>query len=66
MRIKVNGNDRDVEVQATLADLVASFNLQPKFVAVEINCELVPRRNYDQTTLNEGDQVEIVTLVGGG
>jgi sulfur carrier protein len=66
MRIKVNGSDRDVEAQATLADLVTSFNLLPKFVAVEINHELVPRRYYDQTTLKEGDQVEIVTLVGGG
>jgi sulfur carrier protein len=66
MRISVNGNPQELEAQATVADLVANFNLQPKFVAVEVNCELVPRRNFDQTRLREGDQVEIVTLVGGG
>jgi thiamine biosynthesis protein ThiS len=66
MRVSVNGNRREIEPEATVADLVASFNLQPKFVAVEVNCELVPRRNHDQTRLAEGDQVEIVTLVGGG
>ncbi len=66
MRVRVNGKDKDIQAKATVAQLVTSFNLQPKFVAVEVNCELVPRRNYDQTTLHEGDQVEIVTLVGGG
>jgi thiamine biosynthesis protein ThiS len=66
MQIVVNGSQREVAPESTIADLVASFNLQPKFVAVEVNCDLVPRRQYDQTRLNEGDQVEIVTLVGGG
>lgn len=66
MQIVVNGSQREVEPESTIADLVASFNLQPKFVAVEVNCDLVPRRQFDQTRLNEGDQVEIVTLVGGG
>jgi thiamine biosynthesis protein ThiS len=35
-------------------------------VAVEVNRELVPRRNFEATQLQEGDHVEIVTLVGGG
>jgi sulfur carrier protein len=58
--------DADSGAGSLRADLVAGFNLQPKFVAVEVNCELVPRRNYDQIRLREGDHVEIVTLVGGG
>jgi thiamine biosynthesis protein ThiS len=35
-------------------------------VAVEVNCDLVPRRSFEATALKEGDQIEIVTLVGGG
>jgi thiamine biosynthesis protein ThiS len=66
MRVIVNGSDRDVEPGTTVADLVASFKLQPRFVAVEVNCDLVSRRVFDQTRLNEGDRIEIVTLVGGG
>lgn len=66
MQVTVNGTTRDVEPDTTLAQLVAAFNLQPKHVAVEVNCDLVPRRNYGDTKLNEGDRVEIVTLVGGG
>lgn len=66
MRVTVNGKIRDVAPETTLADLVAAFNLQPKHVAVEVNCDLVPRRNYPETRLNEDDRIEIVTLVGGG
>ncbi|HOA72213.1 MAG TPA: sulfur carrier protein ThiS [Phycisphaerae bacterium] len=66
MQITVNGTVRELQPEATVADLVAGFNLQPKHVAVEVNCELVPRREYPNTKLNEGDRVEIVTLVGGG
>jgi len=66
MRVLVNGEDRDLGSEMTVGGLVASYNLNPKHVAVEVNCELVPRRTYDATPLREGDRVEIVTLVGGG
>ena len=66
MLVSVNGRQQEIEPEATVADLVAGFNLQPKFVAVEVNRELVPRRSFDATRLAEGDQIEIVTLVGGG
>ncbi len=66
MQITVNGENRDFEAGATLAALVASFSLNPKHVAVEINEDLVPRRLYDTTALRDGDRIEIVTLVGGG
>jgi sulfur carrier protein len=66
MRLVVNGRNMDVDTGSTVAALVAGFNFQPKHVAVEVNHELVPRRNFDATQLKEGDQVEIVTLVGGG
>jgi thiamine biosynthesis protein ThiS len=66
MRINVNGEPRDVADDATVADLVAGMNLQPRQVAVERNRELVPRSQHPETSLSEGDNVEIVTLVGGG
>jgi sulfur carrier protein len=66
MQVTVNGSTRDVAPETTLADLVTSFNLQPNHVAVEVNCDLVPRRSYPETRLTEGDRIEIVTLVGGG
>lgn len=66
MRVVVNGREMDLETGTTVAAVVASFKFQPRHVAVEVNRELVPRRDFESVELKEGDQVEIVTLVGGG
>ena len=65
MRLKVNGDDRDVPDGSTVRQLVAEFRLTPEKVAVERNRRLVRRDGYD-TPLTDGDEVEIVTFVGGG
>jgi len=66
MRVQINGRDENIDPGLTVAGLVGRFNLQPKHVAVEVNCDLVPRKVFDTTSLKEGDRIEIVTLVGGG
>ena len=65
MKIKVNGESKEVPEGTTLRALVATFNLQPEKVAIELNRRLARRDKYDQP-LNDGDEVEIVTFVGGG
>ncbi len=66
MKIIVNGSPRLVEEGATVAQLVESLGVTAPHVAVEINLEVVPRAAHRETVLREGDQLEIVTLVGGG
>lgn len=66
MEIQVNGESKTVPGDATVAWLIADLELQPKFVAVERNRELVPRTEHAECRLESGDQIEIVTLVGGG
>lgn len=52
--------------EGTLCDLISQLKHDPKRLAIEVNQELVPRQQHAQTVLKDGDQVEIVTLVGGG
>ncbi|MBP7745948.1 MAG: sulfur carrier protein ThiS [Phycisphaerae bacterium] len=66
MQVTVNGESREMPDGASVADLVAQFDLTPERVAVEVNERLVRRATYRETALREGDRVEIVTLVGGG
>ena len=66
MRIEVNGQWTDQPEGATVAALLESLSLEPRRVAVERNKQLVPRARHGQTKLAENDQLEIVTLVGGG
>lgn len=65
MKIKVNGVEREVRDGANILSLLADARLKPNLVAVEVNKRLVRSEKYDQP-LKGGDEVEIVTFVGGG
>ncbi|MAT14517.1 MAG: thiamine biosynthesis protein ThiS [Planctomyces sp.] len=66
MQITINGDERQIDDGLTLAQLVSQLKMNPKFIAVERNREVVPRAEHVTCTLEENDQLEIVTLVGGG
>lgn len=65
MKITVNGDARDVPDGETVRALILRYNLVPGKVAVELNRRLIRTEKYE-TPLKEGDEVEIVTFVGGG
>jgi len=66
VKIEMNGQPREIEAGTTVACLLAGLNMQPNFLAVERNFELVPRMRHAECVLEDGDKLEIVTLVGGG
>ena len=49
-----------------MAELLDEMQMQPRYVAVERNLQLIPRATHAECILNDGDRLEIVTLVGGG
>ena len=65
MTIKVNGQDREIADGTTVTALIEQHNLSPQKVAVELNRRLLRSDKYE-TILKAGDEVEIVTFVGGG
>jgi sulfur carrier protein len=64
--LTVNGEPRRFEAPLTAAQLIASLELAGKRVALERNGEIVPRGQFEQQQLSDGDSVEIVVAVGGG
>ena len=66
LRITLNGKPRQVAAGASLRDLLAELGLADAPVAVEKNHALVRRGDQAAAVLAEGDEVEVVTLVGGG
>ena len=66
MKLQVNGEARELEDGLTLAHFIAGLELGKVRVAVERNLDIVPRDRYADTTLEDGDRLEIVTFVGGG
>jgi sulfur carrier protein len=67
MNILINGNVKVFTVvDLTIAGLVAELDLVGKRLAIEKNGEIVPRSQFAQVFLQEGDKLEIVGAVGGG
>lgn len=64
--IRVNGEHRRVRAGMSVADLALELGLEPAKVAVERNLEIVPRSTLGQVEVEDGDDFEIVTFVGGG
>jgi sulfur carrier protein len=66
MRIIVNGETRDVPQGTSVRQLIEQLAPKGAACAAEVNKELVPRREQEGRNLKDGDNIEIVTLVGGG
>ena len=64
--IILNGERRELPGPLTVASLLRHLGTRPEHVAVEVNRSLVSRQHHEETTLADGDELEVVTLVGGG
>jgi thiazole synthase len=66
LSIRVNGEHRRVRAGMSVAELTLDLGLEPTKVAVERNLEIVPRSTLGEVAIEDGDEYEIVTFVGGG
>jgi sulfur carrier protein len=66
INITVNGNSVEIEAPMTVERLLETVEVPPNYLAVEVNADVVPREQYGERIVGEGDDVELVTLVGGG
>ena len=64
--IRLNGESKSLSEGASVADLLAELGKTPSTVAVELNSVILPRDQYADTRLGEGDRLEIVQFVQGG
>jgi len=65
MKITINGQEQTSD-PITLAQLIEHLGMKQDRVAVELNRNIVPRTQWQETNLSEGDKLEIVHFVGGG
>lgn len=66
IEIVVNGERKSVPANQSVSDLLNAFKIPLDRVAVELNKCIVRKRNWEQTFVPEGSQIEIVQFVGGG
>ena len=66
MKITLNGKEVSLTQEHSVESLLASLDIKQNNVAVEINCNLVPRSTYSIHIIADGDKIEIIHFVGGG
>ena len=62
----VNGENRNCDAFTTLPKILQQLGYNPRLVAVEYNGEILHRQFWEQTQVESGDRLEVVTIVGGG
>jgi sulfur carrier protein len=66
MNLFINGEEKSFADLASLSQLVEHLGIKGDRVAVELNRQIVPRAQWSDTLLKDGDRLEIVHFVGGG
>ena len=63
--VKINGEEKNI-VGKTIAEYLTESGYDLRRVAVELNGDILPKAQYGNIVLQDGDSVEIVSFVGGG
>jgi sulfur carrier protein len=66
MTLQINGEPRDFTAPLSLSALLEQLGMKADRVAIELNRGIVPREQWADTSLGDGDHLEIVQFVGGG
>ena len=66
IKIKINGKTNKIDDKTKLSDLVKHLKVPLKKVAIELNREIVDKKNLNKINLKVNDKIEIVHFIGGG
>jgi sulfur carrier protein len=66
VRILINGEEKDLPGSISVSDLLHRFELPSQRVAIELNKNVIRKRDWADTPVNDGDRIEVVHFVGGG
>ncbi len=64
--LRINGEARSFDGAPTITAILEFLKVPADAVAVEVNRTIVPRSTHDHHQLEDGDEIEVVTVVGGG
>lgn len=64
--VTINSQERSLPAEMNLIQLIEVLKLEPRYLAIELNGQVISRKLHATTRLAAGDVLEVVTLVGGG
>ncbi len=66
LKLSLNGTVMPFETTLMLSELLDQQGYQTQKIAIAINGEFVPRSQYSDTAVNDGDEIDVIQAVGGG
>jgi thiamine biosynthesis protein ThiS len=66
IKIRVNGKVKSISDNYSVSDLVKNLKIPIKKVAIELNQEIIDKKNISKINLKKNDKIEIVHFIGGG
>lgn len=66
MKVFINGEAKEIENDLNLTDLLKHFSLPDQRIAIELNKEVVRKKDWNTIEIKDSDKIEIVHFVGGG
>jgi sulfur carrier protein len=66
IKIRVNGKVKSISNNYYMSDLVKNLKIPVKKVAIELNQEIIDKKNISKINLKKNDKIEIVHFIGGG
>tara|TARA_B100001245_G_C22889313_1_gene428124 strand:+ start:1488 stop:1709 length:222 start_codon:yes stop_codon:yes gene_type:complete len=67
MQVRINGKDTEIQESVSIVDYLTSIGFDKQVsIAVAINGEIIPKEEYGEIHLKNGDSVEVVRAIGGG
>lgn len=66
IRIKLNGQSKALDDCLTVDQLVSLLKLNQPNIAVAINYDVIPRQDFPEKKIKDGDEIDILRPVAGG
>lgn len=66
MKVLLNGETKEISGELNLSELLKQFSLPSERVAIELNKEVVRKKDWENVRIADGDQLEVIHFVGGG
>ena len=66
MVVTINGETKEIGQEVNLSDLLKFFALPQEQIAIEVNKQVVRKKDWENIKINEADKIEIIHFVGGG
>ena len=66
MKVFINGETKEITKQFNLLELLKEYSLPSERIAIELNQEVVRKKDWESIKIKDADKIEIVHFVGGG